>query len=98
MSFPTEINVIMQGGCMVCPLCHSQRRWRYKRDLVHYPFQSGTVTQDYPYGYNGIDSVVVTADNKVRFLMRCHTCNVIMETDSMELINKENYDKYKEDE
>lgn len=94
MSYQTEINVIMQGGCMVCPLCHNQKKWRFKRDFVHYPFQNGMAVVDDPHG---IKDFIISADNKVRFLIFCDTCKVTVETDSMEFVNKENYEKYKEE-
>ena len=95
MAIHNEINVIMQGGCMECPLCHSQRRWRFKRDFVGFSSQGSRISQD---NFRSVEDFIVSADNKIRFSMHCLTCGVVMETESMELINEENYDKYKEDE
>lgn len=94
MEIKKRINVIMQGGCMICPLCHSQKKWKIKRDFAYYPHQCGIAVED---EINGIENIFVSADNKVRFIICCDTCKVAMETDSMELINKENYEKYKDE-
>lgn len=94
MIIQNEINVIMQGGCMVCPLCHSQRRWKFKRDFVGFSSQGSRISQD---DIRSVEGLIVSADNKIRFSMHCLTCGVVMETDSMELINKENYEKYKDE-
>ena len=87
-------NVISQGGCIVCPICHSKINWNYKRNLLY----SSASSVGYPFSeefHNYVDCVVNT-DKKVRFIVHCNTCHVKIETEYMELINNENYEKYKE--
>lgn len=88
-------DVILQGGAVRCPICGNAFKWSYKLELIHSPELSSmnkapTAIHSTPHRYI---SHIATVDNKVRFAISCIRCGVTIETGTMELINKENYEQ-----
>ena len=91
-------DVILQGGYVKCPICGNTFKWSYKLELLHSPEmermnKAPTAIYSTPHKYI---SHIATADGNVRFFIGCEKCGVSIETEAMELINKENYEQNKE--
>ena len=89
--------LIEQGGHIICPVCNNSFNWSYKFEQIC-PENScnlngiPTSTESTPHRYI---SHIATFDGKVRFVIPCKNCHSNVETDTMELINRENYLSHK---
>lgn len=87
-----ETNLILQAGCINCPICHNTNKWSYKY------YVSGLSPSDPHFSQesHNCTDVIVNSDNKVRFIIGCRKCNAKIETEYMELINEKKYEEYTE--
>lgn len=88
-------DVILQGGQIKCPICGNQFNWSYKMELINIPELERknkivTTTSSFPHK---CIAYIATLDGNIRFVITCERCRTNIETESMELINKENYEK-----
>ena len=89
--------VILQGGYAKCPICGYDFKWSYKLELISSPKledanKAPTVKYSTPHKYI---THTVTVDGNVRFFIGCEKCGVNIETNTMELINQDNYNSNK---
>lgn len=93
-----EKEVILQGGKIKCPICGDVFKWSYKLELVLTPEleimdKIATRVSRTPHEYI---SHIATEQNTIYFSIACMRCGTKIETDTMELINKENYKENKQ--
>ncbi len=93
------LDLILQGGCGICPICNSKFKWHYTLvKTERYTPEEGQQTHYTPFCSKNCNGHIVTANGKVRFIILCSICKSQIETESMELISKDNYENYREDE
>ena len=85
--------LIEQGGHIICPVCNNSFNWSYKFEQIcpeNFCNPNGipTSTESTPHKHI---SHIATANGKIRFIITCKNCCSNIETDAMELINKNNY-------
>lgn len=90
-------NIILQGGSIKCPICGNAFKWSYKLELIRTSDldamnKRATIISCTPHNYI---THIVTADENVRFSIGCERCAANIETEPMELINSENFEKNK---
>lgn len=90
-------DVILQGGCIQCPICSNTFKWSFKLELISTDEteslnKASTAIDCSPHSYI---TPIATVDKKVRFLIACEKCDVNIETDPMELISQDNYNRNK---
>lgn len=89
--------VILQGGNIKCPICGNKFKWSYKLELISTPElesmnKIASSVSSTPHQYI---RRIATEQNTIRFSIGCMKCGTEIETNTMELIDKENYEENK---
>ncbi len=87
-------DIVLQGGSIVCPICQNKFNWSYKLTYitdVHLGSKDTIATsiESTPHRYI---SHVSNSNGSIRFIIGCERCGYNIETDYMELINKDNFE------
>ena len=85
---------IKQGGSVICPVCHNQFDWYYRLGPVS-EFGETRYVFETPPSVLGIKPITDPRSKEVRFIMTCKTCFTDIETDSMRLIDEDNYNQHR---
>ena len=75
--------LIKQSGSVICPVCHTKIDWFYRL----WPSGTSYVSEASP-SSSGIKPITDPFSKQVRFIMTCKTCHTDIDTDKMNLLEK----------